>query len=239
MVEIHASHFLWQVYSVYDIGAYGPSIASIQHFLSNPAVFTVSIYMLMTLLFVINPKVWTLLNDNYMYNPRARSSEGYIHVGSTLPVRLPVRPSVRPSVCLQIRGRPVIYFCFEIGLPYEAHRFITMRRCVEYNLDCNTTLTFDLKVKLKGFLTNLRVWSVTFFALTLAYHIWYMGVSPWDNVNVHSWSWYNIDTKLTCTQIQTYKFFDMSFFLTHNFCLISYWYTIFGILTFTIRGCVV
>ena len=99
----------------------------------------------------------------------------------------------------------------------------------------NTTLNFDLKVKLKGFLTNLRVWPVTFLALTLAYHIWHMGVSQWDNVNVHSWSWYNMDTTLTCTQVQTLRFLTCLFVRPKIFVWfyigLPYW-------TITIKGCV-
>ena len=43
------------------------------------------------------------------------------------------------------------------------------------------TLTYDLKVKFIGFLTLLFVRTITFFALTLAYHIRHIGVSPWGN----------------------------------------------------------
>ena len=51
------------------------------------------------------------------------------------------------------RARPVIFYCFDIGLPYFTHWCITMRGCVAYILDPDTTLTFDLKVKFKEFLT--------------------------------------------------------------------------------------
>ena len=40
---------------------------------------------------------------------------------------------------------------------------ITMRRCVAYIHDPDTTLNFDLKVKFIGFLTCFRVQPITFF----------------------------------------------------------------------------
>ena len=85
------------------------------------------------------------------YNPREQSSRGYI--GITLSVRLSV----------QIRVRPITFLWFDIGLPYLAHGCITMRRCVAYIHDPDTTLNFDLKVKFKGFLTCFHVWPITFF----------------------------------------------------------------------------
>ena len=103
----------------------------------------------------------------YFYTPRERSSGGYI--GITLSVRLSV----------QIRVRPITFLWFDIGLPYLAHVGITMRQCVAYIHDPDTTLNFALKVKFIGFLTCIRVRAITFFfGLTLAYHIWHMGVSP-------------------------------------------------------------
>ena len=94
--------------------------------------------------------------------------------------------SVCPSVCLsvQIRVRPISFFWFDIGLPYLAHMCITIRRCIAYIYDPGTTLNLDLKVKfILGFLTCFHVRPITFFGLTLVYHIWHMGVSPWDDVS--------------------------------------------------------
>ena len=91
--------------------------------------------------------------------PRERSSGGYIEI--TLSVRLSV----------QIRVRPITFLWFDIGLPYMAHGCITMRRCVVYIHDPDTTLNFDLKVQFIGFLTCFRVRFIIFFGLTLAYHI--------------------------------------------------------------------
>ena len=56
-----------------------------------------------------------------------------------------------------------------------AHGCITMRRCVVYIYDPDTTLNFDLKVKFIGFLTCFCVQPITFFGLTLVNHIWHMG----------------------------------------------------------------
>ena len=53
--------------------------------------------------------------------------------------------SVRLSV--QIRVQPITFLWFDIGLPFLAHGCITMRQCVAYIHDPDTTLNFDLKVK--------------------------------------------------------------------------------------------
>ena len=72
------------------------------------------------------------------------------------------------SVCLSVRlfvqnrVRPITVLWFYIGLPYLAHGCITMWRCVAYIYDSDTTLNFDLKVKLLGFLTCFRVRPITF-----------------------------------------------------------------------------
>ena len=69
---------------------------------------------------------------------------------------------------------------------------ITMRQCVVYIYDPNTMLTFDLKVKFLGF-WHCLVFGQIFCHLTWSYHIWRMGISPWDNIS-HSfmtsvWPW--------------------------------------------------
>ena len=55
------------------------------------------------------------------------------------------------------------FFGGDIGLPYLAHGCITIRRCVAYIHDPDTTLNFDLKVKFIGFLTCFCVRSITIF----------------------------------------------------------------------------
>ena len=105
------------------------------------------------------------------YTPRERSSGGYIEI--TLSVRLSVclsvclsvRPSVRLSVCLsvQICVRPITFLWFDIGLPYLAPGCFTMRRCVAYIHDPDTTLNFDLKVKFIGFFDMFSCAAHTFF----------------------------------------------------------------------------
>ena len=83
--------------------------------------------------------------------PRERSSEGYI--GITL--------SVHRSV--QVPVRPITFLWFDIVLPYLAHGCSTMRRCVTYIHDPDTTLNFYLKVKFIGVLTCFCVRPITFF----------------------------------------------------------------------------
>ena len=85
----------------------------------------------------------------YSYTPRKRSSEGYI--------------GINLSVRMQIRVRPITFLWFDISLPYLAHGCITMRGCVGYIHDPDTTVNFDLKVKFIGFLTCFRVRPITFF----------------------------------------------------------------------------
>ena len=99
------------------------------------------------------------LNDFFVsyYTPRERSSGGYIEITLSHSVRLSVRLSV------QIRVRPITLLWFDIGLPYLVHGCITIRRCVAYIHDPDTTLNFDLKVKFIWFLTCFLVRPITFF----------------------------------------------------------------------------
>ena len=60
------------------------------------------------------------------------------------------------------RVRPITFLWFDIGIPYLEHGCITMRRCVAYIHDPDTTLNFDLKAKVIGFLTCFRVRPITF-----------------------------------------------------------------------------
>ena len=68
-------------------------------------------------------------------------------------ITLSVRRSVRLSASVS----------FDIGIPYLAHRSITMRGCVKYIHDPDTTLNFDLKIKFLGFMTWLCVQASVFF----------------------------------------------------------------------------
>ena len=76
-------------------------------------------------------------------------------------------------LCRFVSG-PKLLICFDIGLPYLAYWCITMRRCVAYIHDPNTTLTFDLNVKFIRFLTSASQARTFFVALTFTYHIWHM-----------------------------------------------------------------
>ena len=72
---------------------------------------------------------------------------------------------------------PITIFLFDNGLPYLGYGSITMRRCDTYNYVPGLMLTFDLKVKFIGFchvfMSDLKL----LLDLTLAYHIWHMGLS--------------------------------------------------------------
>ena len=90
-------------------------------------------------------------------------------------------PFVGFLTCLCVQ--PITSVCFYISKSYMAHRFIIIRRCVTCIHEPNTTSTFDLKVKLTGFLTWLHDLATAFiYPLTQSYHIWHMSVSPWDGV---------------------------------------------------------
>ena len=105
------------------------------------------------------------------------------------------------SVCLYVFLSVCILFCFDIGLPYLAHRCITKRGCVAYIHDPNTTLTFDLKVKI-GFLTWLCVrvtaflWHSHTIYVTWVYHHGTM-------CHIHSWPLYDLNL---WSQYQNYYF---------------------------------
>ena len=76
-----------------------------------------------------------------------------------------VCPSVRLSVCPSVCADSCPahnFFMVCGGLPYLVHGCITMRPCVAYIHDPDTTLNFDLKVKFIGFLTCFRVQPITF-----------------------------------------------------------------------------
>ena len=75
------------------------------------------------------------------------------------------------SVRLQIHVWPINFFCFDIGLQYLAHGSITIKKCVAFIHDLDTTLTFDLNFKFIEFFTWLCVWGTAFssFDLVLPY----------------------------------------------------------------------
>ena len=78
--------------------------------------------------------------------------------------------SVCLSVCLsvQIRVRPITFLWFDIGLPYLAYGCMTIRGCVTYIHDPDTTLNFDVKVKFIGFLTCCPVWPIIYFWIDIS-----------------------------------------------------------------------
>ena len=120
--------------------------------------------------------------------------------------------------CLRIW--PVTFFCFDIGLPYLPHESITVRGCVKYIHDSNTTLNFDLKEFYRGFDMSLcpthnfcLLWHMhTIFGTWVYYHermCW-----------IYSWSQYNVDL---WPQGQIYKDFDMALCLGTVFFV--YWHS--------------
>ena len=58
---------------------------------------------------------------------------------------LPQGKIYRPLLSLHVR--PLPFVDFDISIPYLAHGSFTMRECVKYIHDPDTTLNFDLKVK--------------------------------------------------------------------------------------------
>ena len=64
------------------------------------------------------------------------------------------------------RVLPITFFPLTF-LPYLAHGCFIMRICVAHTHDPDKTLTFDLKVKFKGFLTCFRVWPITIFLIDI------------------------------------------------------------------------
>ena len=73
-----------------------------------------------------------------------RRCDTYIHVpDSMLTIDLKVKCK---GFLTCFRVRPKTSVSFNIGIPYLAHGSITIRGCVKYIHDSDTTLTFDQKV---------------------------------------------------------------------------------------------
>ena len=62
---------------------------------------------------------------------------------------------------------PATFVCFDISILYLAHGSKTIRQCVKNIHDPDIALTFDLKVKIIGFLTWLRVRSTAFLSFDI------------------------------------------------------------------------
>ena len=111
------------------------------------------------------------------------------------------------GVLVQIRVRPVSFLCFDITIPYMAHRCITVRRTIMIPI-WPWHLKYSSYSKVFNMSSVCDLWFL--FAFTLAYHIWNIGVSPLD---VHG-----PDTILTFLRV-----FDMSSCATSNFYLLLHW----------------
>ena len=107
---------------------------------------------------------------------------------------------------------PVTFFCFDIDLPYLAHRSIIMRECVVYIHDFNMTLAFNLMVKYIEFLTCLHVRLVTsscFEVVILYLAHWSITVRGCTlMIQIQRWLW---------PEGRIYWAFDMVLCLGHSF----------------------
>ena len=102
------------------------------------------------------------------------------------------------------------FFWFYIGLPFLAHRCITMRRWVAYIHDPDMTLNFDLKVKFIGFLTCFCVRPITFFLVLhwltilgtwVTHHETMCCVHSWARFDVYLWPQGHIYRILSCLHV--------------------------------------
>ena len=104
-----------------------------------------------------------MLNTNYCV-PDEKTHRKYVYdfYFSSIYTLMNEVNGVCPSVCAD---SCLAHFCwFDIGLPYLAHGCISMRQCVTYIYDPDSTLAFDLKVKFIGFCPNCN------FCLLLRWH---------------------------------------------------------------------
>ena len=91
-------------------------------------------------------------------------------------------------LCRFVSG-PKLLICFDIGLPYLAYWCITMRRCVAYIHDPNTTLTFDLNVKFIRFLTSAsqaRTFLLLWHSLTI-FGTWFRMLLRTFVISIQQW----------------------------------------------------
>ena len=88
---------------------------------------------------------------------------------------------VRIPAATNLSRKNITFWGFDTDLLYFAYGCISMRGCVAYIHDPNSTLNFDLKVKFiynYVFVVSLYPSHNLLFALTLAYYIWHMGLTP-------------------------------------------------------------
>ena len=124
---------------------------------------------------------------------------------------------------MQIHVRPITFFWFDIGLPYLAHGCITMRRCVAYIHDPDTTMNFDLKVIINRVFDTFSSRAHDHF---LIWH-WLTIFGTWKMWHVHSCSGFDV---VLCPQCQIYRVLSCLNvrIVICNFCLLWHWHTIFG-----------
>ena len=117
--------------------------------------------------------------------------------------------------------------CFDIVISYMAHRSITIKRCVKKIHDHNWTLTFNLKVKVIGFLICLCVWSIASvcFDIVISYmaHRSITIKRCVEKIHDHnSTRTFNLKVKVIL------RVFNMSLCPVCNFCLLLHWHIVFG-----------
>ena len=94
--------------------------------------------------------------------------------------------------CLHVR--PVTSVSFDIGLSNLADRFITMRECVKYIHDPDTTLNFYLKVKFYRVYVMALCSGLSFFVLWQCHILFGTWVYHYGTLcGLHSWNLYDLD----------------------------------------------
>ena len=117
--------------------------------------------------------------------------------------------SVCPSVFLSVCADLCLahnFFWFDICLPYLAHGCITLRWCVAYIHDPNTTLIFDFKVKFTGVLTCFHVQPIwhwlTIFSTCVYHHKTMCSIHSWSRFDIDLWPQGQIYRFLSCLCVQ-------------------------------------
>ena len=62
---------------------------------------------------------------------------------------------------MHICVRPITLFCFDIGLPYPAYGSFTIRQCIMYIHDLDTTMNYAIEIKFIEVLTCFHVRTIT------------------------------------------------------------------------------
>ena len=94
--------------------------------------------------------------------------------------------------CLHVQPLPSV--SFDIGIPYLAHGFITMRECVKCIHDSDTTLNFDIKVKIYRVCDMALCSGLSYFVLWHGHTLFGTWVFHHGTMcGIHSWTLYDPD----------------------------------------------